>query len=116
MPKFVDTRTSCAHEKYKRELIEQDLLHCYHLILKETAVTPLIRAHIKLINRLELIGHNKKRPTVDLLIHYKNTNNKVLALSVLTNSLNKKGLFSKFLSKEDKTENRWKSHGAGHKC
>jgi len=116
MPPFVDRRERSAREKYKRELIEQDLLRCYQLILKKEAINPLIRTHIKLINQLALITHNKKRPTLDLLVHYKNTADKAQALSVFTNSLNNKGLFSKFLAVEEKTEKRWNSRGSGHMC
>jgi hypothetical protein len=116
MPQFIDMRKRSAREKYKRELIEQDLLRCYQLLRKEEAITPLIHTHIKLINRLALITHNKKRPTLDLLVHYKNTVDKAQALSVFTNSLNNKGLFSKFLTVEEKTEKRWNSCGSGHTC
>ncbi len=116
MPKYVDTRERSAQEKYKRELISKDLLHCYQQITKGKSVDYLIRAHRKLINRLELLGHSNKYPSLDILTQYKNTADKVYALSVFTNYLNNKGLFSKFLSEEEKTEKRWKSCGAGHTC
>ena len=114
--KFVDTRDRAALEHYKHELIAKDLLHCYQQLCKNESVVPLIRAHKCLINRLNFVTHNKKRPTLDLLIHYRNTADKVQALCILTNSLNNKGLFSKFLSEEERTEKRWKACGTGHTC
>ena len=114
--KFVDTRGRAAVESYKHELIAKDLLRCYQELCKGESVIYLIRAHKGLINRINLVTHNKKRPTLDLLIHYRNTADKVLALSILTNSLNNKGLFSKFLSEEERTEKRWKARGTGHTC
>ena len=87
MPRYIDTRERSALEKYKRELINKDLLRCYQQLVKDEDVTLLIRTHKKFINRLELVG-NKKLPTLHLLEHYKNTENKALALSILTNSLN----------------------------
>jgi hypothetical protein len=116
MPKFVDTRGLAAVENYKHELIAKDLLHCYQQLCKDEPIMHLIRAHKVLINKLNLNTHNKKRPTLDLLVHYKNTADKVQALSILTNSLNNKGLFSKFLSEEEQTEKRWKTRGVGHTC
>jgi hypothetical protein len=116
MPRIVDRRERTALEKYKHELIAKDLLHCYQQLCKSEPVTPLIRAHKVLINKLNLITHNKKRPTLDLLVHYKNTTDKVQALAILTNSLNNKGLFSKFLSEEERTDKSWNSRGSGHTC
>lgn len=115
MPRYIDTRERSALEKYKRELINKDLLRCYQQLVKDEDVTLLIRTHKKFINRLELVG-NKKLPTLHLLEHYKNTENKALALSILTNSLNNKGLFSKFLSEGERTEMHWKSCGTGQTC
>jgi hypothetical protein len=116
MPQYVDTRERSAQEKYKRELISQDLLRCYQQIIKGESVVHLIRAHKKLINKLAVMGHHNKYPSVNILTHYKNTADKVYALSVFTNYLNNKRLFSKFLSEEAKTEKRWKSCGTGHTC
>jgi hypothetical protein len=116
MPRFVDTRDCAAVENYKRELINKDLLRCYKELCNEESVIHLIRSHRYLINKMNLNTHNKKRPTLDLLIHYRNTADKVQALYILTNSLNNKGLFSKFLSEEQQTEKQWKARGTGHTC
>ena len=116
MPKYINTRERAALEKYKRELIAKNLLRCYQQIIKGDAVTHLIRAHMKFINQLDVLGHHNKYSSVDILTHYKNTANKPQALSTLTNSLNNKGLFSKFLSEGERTEKRWKSCGTGHTC
>ena len=94
MPKYVNTRERAALEKYKRELIAKDLLRCYQQIIKGDAVTHLIRAHMKFINQLNVLGHHNKYSSVDILVHYKNTADKPQALSTLINSLNNKGLFS----------------------
>jgi len=117
MPIYVDTRERAALEKYKRELINKDLLRCYQELINGEQVTHLIRAHKLFINRMNLLGHNNnKHSSLEALIHYKNTINKAEAFSTLTNTLNNKGLFSKFLSEGERTEKRWKSYGTGDTC
>jgi len=103
----METREFAMLENNKRDLIDRDLLHCYRQIVKNEAVGPIIRSHKKLINQVQLVGHNKKvdlkghnknHQSLATLIHYKNTKDHSIALSVLTNTLNNKGLFSKFVS------------------
>ena len=85
MPRYVDTRERSAQEKYKRDLINKDLLRCYQQIINGEEVNHLIRAHRNFINRLDILGHCNKYPSITTLTHYKNTANKAQALSTLTN-------------------------------
>lgn len=104
MSRFVETRETAALEKYKRELIKIDLLRCYHEIIKMESINTVIKTHKRLINQLQLRSHNKKHKSIDLLVHYKNTKNHAQGLSILTNTLNNMGVFSKFLAVKEKTE------------
>jgi hypothetical protein len=96
MPRFVETRETAASEKYKHELINIDLLRCYHEIVKKEPVNTVIKTHKRLINQLQLHGHNKKHKSVDLLVHYKNTKDHAHGLYILINTLNNRGIFRKY--------------------
>jgi len=116
MPVYVNTQKKAWQCSYKHELLNRDLFDCYNRILKKEPISTLIRSHSNFINKLQLSGHNKNHKTLAILIHYKNTKNKAIALSTLTNSLNNRNIFSLVLSEEEGKEKYWKNKGAGKVC
>lgn len=91
-----------AHDlKLDKESINEDLLECYNLLNKKNLtiedIDCIIRRHRRFINSTSIYGKNKYS-TLNLLIHFRNTEDKSLAMGTLTSSLNKKGIFS--ISKE----------------
>ena len=85
-----------------REDINDNLLECYNLICttirnknkpEKKTIQFLIKKHKKFINKTN-IGGRAKYNTLDLLIHYFNTSDPVLAIYTLTNSLNNRKIFN----------------------
>ena len=74
----------------KSDMIYKHLLDCHD-------ITFMIKDHKRLINQLQLDGKNKYK-TLSFLEQFRNTKNHKLALAILTNTLNNRGIFSKFLS------------------
>lgn len=100
--------------KNKVNEIYMDLLTCYNKLLKEENINTLINNHKKLISKLGLSGKNKnKYKSLNILLQYKNTKNKSMAIMVLANTLNNLSLFDKFLSEEERNEKKWRYKGAG---
>ena len=87
-----------------REYINEDLLDCYNLLrnrVKDKSTVKaddfymnyLITRHKNFINKTN-IGGRTKYHTLNLLIHYLNTQNPSIAMHTLTNSLNNRNLFN----------------------
>lgn len=87
--------------EYSRQLIRQNLLECYYLIIKlsepknynDNIVNDIINTHKNFINKMYIYGKNKYK-TLLLLKQYQKSKNKSIALMILTNSLNKMSLFN----------------------
>ena len=87
--KYVDTKQNENLGKYKRELIYKHLNECYKQIEKKENIDIIIKYHRKFINNLEVKGTNKSKfKTLAHLIVYKNSKDKVHALSCFSNYLN----------------------------
>ncbi len=95
MPVFVDNQKREYVRSCKKELIDRDLLDCYNRLVEKHNPEYVIRSHKACINRMDIYGKNKYK-TLQLLEHYKNTEDKTAALSILACSLNNRGLFSKY--------------------
>ena len=95
--KYTNTRQNADIDKLKRDFIKKDLFDCFLKLEKEANVVPLIKQHKRLINSLELKGKQKnKYKTLQYLIDYKNSKDKVHVLSCFFNMFNN----LKYLSKE----------------
>ena len=84
----------------KSDMIYKHLLDCHNQIYdgcRPQDITFMIKGHKRLVNQLQLDGKNKYK-TLGYLEQFRNTKNHKLALSILTNTLNNRGIFSKFLS------------------
>jgi len=88
--------------EYSRELVRDHLLESYYLIEKlnklnkdnkDINIDFVINTHKKFIIKSKIAGKNKNK-TLLLLQQYQKTNNKSMAMMVLTNSLNNAGCFS----------------------
>ena len=78
----------------KLDRINLDLLDCYNKLIAGENIDILIRLHKKFINKMKMNGKNKnKYKTMDFLIHYRNTRDKITAIRLLTCCLNNRGLF-----------------------
>tara|TARA_Y100001980_G_C14327682_1_gene146152 strand:- start:156 stop:446 length:291 start_codon:yes stop_codon:yes gene_type:complete len=87
--KHTNTRHAADIDKFKRDMIKKDLFECFLKLEKEATVIPLIKQHKKLINSLELKGKKKnKYKTLQYLIDYKNSKDKVHLLSCFFNMFN----------------------------
>lgn len=87
--KYVDSRQNENLQKYKRELIYKDLYECYQRIEKKENIDIIIKHHRKFINNLDVKGTSKSKfKTLSHLIVYKNSKDKVHALSCFSNYLN----------------------------
>tara|TARA_B100001093_G_C26806421_1_gene1005692 strand:- start:167 stop:451 length:285 start_codon:yes stop_codon:yes gene_type:complete len=87
--KYVDSRVNENLEKYKRELIYKHVYECYQRIEKKENIDIIIKQHRKFINNLEIKGSSKSKfKTLSQLIVYKNSKDKVDALSCFSNYLN----------------------------
>jgi hypothetical protein len=115
MPVFVDNQKREYFLSQKKELIDRDLLDCYNRLMEKQNPESVIRSHKLCINRMDIHGRNKYK-TLRLLEHYRNTEDKSIALSVLTSSLNSLGIFSMFSSDEERKNRRWTEKGLGQKC
>ena len=104
MPTTDITNLNCGRKlEYSRQLIRQNLLECYYLLIKlnnnsknnndNDNINYIINTHKKYINKMYIYGKNKYR-TVLLLKQYQKSKNKSMAMMVLTNSLNKLSLFN----------------------
>lgn len=83
------------NNNFKKESINKNLLECYNRILKKDNMNTIIKHHKQFITNMDLTGKKEnKYKTVRYLEQYKNTKNKEDALSVLTNTLINKSLFS----------------------
>lgn len=93
MPISTNTRLQANIIKNKYYLLNQHIVECYNKLSKQENIYPLIKQHKRLINELEI--HTKKKPkTLSILLNYANTKNKVMALYIMTNTLNNRKLFS----------------------
>jgi len=93
MPVFVNTRLHAAILKDKHYLLNKHILECYDKLSKKENIHTLIKQHRRLISQLEIPGKNKPK-TLSILLNYANTKDKVLAFSIMTNTLNNRRLFS----------------------
>ena len=93
MPSFIDKRLQAAFIKDKHYLLNKHLLECYDKLSKRENIQTLIKQHKHLISQLEISGKNKPK-TLSILLNYANTKDKVLAYSIMTNTLNNRRLFS----------------------
>lgn len=87
--KYRNTQMYEYDNKLKRDYIKEHLLKCYDKLYKGENVDGLIRVHRCVINEMELPGNNRKKKykTLTYLEHYRNTEDKTLAMAVLTNTL-----------------------------
>ena len=86
--KFKDTQDQAYINDVKRQIIKDDFLACYKkLENKKSEINSVIKHHKRLINSLELLG-KKKYKTLTYLEDYRNTENKITALMLLTCTLN----------------------------
>ncbi len=95
MPVFIDTQNREYQHFCKKEIINRNLLDCYNRLLEKQDPASVIRSHRACINNMNIQGKNKYN-TVRFLEQYKNTDDKTLALSVLTNTLSNRCIFSKY--------------------
>ena len=94
--KYRDTRVYQSENKNKRDFIKEDLFECYEKLCKGEDVSHLIKSHRRFINNMQLNGNSKKKyKTLDYLVHYRNTKNKVGAMINLTNAIYGIHLFKK---------------------
>lgn len=93
MPAFIDKRLQAAILKDKYSLLNKHILECYDKLSKRENIHTLIKQHRRLISQLEIPGKNKPK-TLTILLNYANTKDKVLAYSIMTNTLNNRNLFS----------------------
>ena len=93
MPAFIDKRLQAAILKDKYCLLNKHILECYDKLSKRENIHTLIKQHRRLISQLEIPGKNKPK-TLTILLNYANTKDKVLAYSIMTNTLNNRRLFS----------------------
>tara|TARA_B100000927_G_C16251878_1_gene383871 strand:+ start:152 stop:466 length:315 start_codon:yes stop_codon:yes gene_type:complete len=102
MTKFVDTRLKAALLKDKHFFLNQHLLECYQKICESFQksntyayydISLMIKHHKALISRLQLNYKNKPK-SLDILLNFSNSNDKLSAFNVLTNTLNNKNLLS----------------------
>ena len=70
------------YEKVRREKIKENLLDCLKDINDKININTVIKKHKKYIETQNLLGKSKYK-TLELLIHYKNTNNKQIAINNL---------------------------------
>ena len=90
--KYRNTQQYEYVNKLKRDYIKEHLFECYRKLCKGEDIDNLIKSHKKIICDMELIGKNKnKYKTVNCLEHYRNTKNKICAMMILTNTLNRAG-------------------------
>ena len=76
--------------KLKRIYIKEHLVECYDKICRGENINDLIRVHKRFINSMELNGNKiNKYKTVGYLEHYRNSKNKLVAMMILTNTLNR---------------------------
>lgn len=95
MPAFVDTQNREYQRLCKKEIINRNLLDCYNRLLEKQDPASVIRSHRACINCMNIQGKSKYN-TVKFLEQYKNTEDKILAFSILTNTLSNRGIFSKY--------------------
>ena len=93
MPAFVDNRVKAADLKDKHYLLNKHIVECYDKLQKQESIYALIKQHKRLISQLEIIGKNKPK-TLSILLNYASCKDKVMALSIMTNTLNNRKLFS----------------------
>lgn len=102
MTKFVDSRLKAALIKDKHFFLNQHLLECYQTICESFQksntyayynIDLMIKHHKALLSRLQLNCKNKSK-SLQILINFSNSNDKLSAFNILTNTLNNKNLFS----------------------
>ena len=93
MPVYVDNRVKAAALKDKHYLLNKHIVECYDKLLKKESICALIKQHKRLISQLEIIGKNKPK-TLSILLNYASCKDKVMAFSIMTNTLNNRKLFS----------------------
>lgn len=93
MPAFVDNRVKAAALKDKYYVLNKHILECYDKLQKQESIYALIKQHKRLISQLEIIGKNKPK-TLSILLNYASCKDKVMAFSIMTNTLNNRKLFS----------------------
>ena len=93
MPAFVDNRVKAAALKEKHYVLNKHILECYDKLQKQENIHTLIKQHKRLISQLEIIAKNKPK-TLSILLNYANCKDKVMAFSIMTNTLNNRRLFS----------------------
>ena len=93
MPAFVDNRVKAAALKEKHYVLNKHILECYDKLSKQENIYTLIKQHKRLICQLEIPGKNKPK-TLSILLNYANCKDKVMAYSIMTNTLNNRRLFS----------------------
>lgn len=87
--KYLDYREKENLHKHKRDLIYKNLYECYQRILNNDNIDLIIKDHRRLINNLDIIGKYKNKfKTLTQLIVYKNSKDRIFALSCFSNYLN----------------------------
>ena len=87
--KYTNTRQNADIDKFKRDLIKKDLFDSFLKLEKEANIEQIIKQHKRLINSLELNGKQKnKYKTLQYLIDYKNSKDKVHVLTCFFNMFN----------------------------
>lgn len=87
--KYVDTRLRESLNSNKREAIYNHLRECYYRIEEKDSIDLIIRDHKRLINSLDVKGHSKNKfKTLLQLNAYKNSKDKIHALTCFSNYLN----------------------------
>tara|TARA_Y100000816_G_C25826401_1_gene432326 strand:+ start:390 stop:674 length:285 start_codon:yes stop_codon:yes gene_type:complete len=92
--KYNDTQQKEYLIKQKRELIFNHLVESFYRIEKKESIDLIIKDHKKFINNLNIKAkHHSKYKTLTQLNVYKNSKDKIHALSCFSNYLNNLKLF-----------------------
>jgi hypothetical protein len=88
MKSEIDRRLHEDNMKMKKLMVRENLHECYFKVKNNENIDTIIEQHKRFINSLQINGKPENiYKTIKVLEHYKNTQNKSIAFSVLESTL-----------------------------